>query len=91
MSLNADPSLRGAPVDLDVDCLVELVAEAESAPRHVDNPALSVALDQHVVIETGDDAVELMCAQCPAMCTVKSIGGNAIALVHNRNECIGKD
>ena len=55
------------------------------------NPFLEVALDRHVVLEGTDDAVELMCAKCPVMCTVKTIGGSAIALVHDRDECKNKD
>ena len=75
----------------DSDCLVDLVDAADNAMGGVDdNLDLANALDKHTLLEAGDEGVELMCQQCPVMCTVKSVGGSAIALVNNREACIDR-
>lgn len=73
----------------DNDCLVDLANQAESTQGGVnENLALTTALDQHVLIDAQDGDVELMCQRCPVQCTAKLVGGSALLLVHNREECL---
>jgi hypothetical protein len=70
------------------DCLVDLVDRAENAEGGInENQGITDALNLHVVIDVQGNEAELMCQRCPVMCTVKSVGGSALMLVHNREEC----
>lgn len=75
----------------DYDCLVNLVSKAErTSDRDEDSPDIAGALDRHVLLDAPNGDIELMCRKCPVTCTIKSIGGNVIALLHNREACINK-
>lgn len=72
----------------DFNCLVKLISAAENAGGGMkDNPGLVRALDEHQVLNMKPDEVEFMCQKCPVTCTLKSIGGSAIALLHDREAC----
>ena len=89
MDILSEPRLKLASNNDGSDCLVDLTDTADNAKGGVDdNPDLASALDKHVLLETGDQGFELMCQKCPVMCTIKSVGGSAIALVNNREACI---
>ena len=70
------------------DCLVDIVNRAENTRSSAsENPELAAELDRHVLMDVKNDEVELMCQRCPVQCTAKRVGGKALLLVHNREEC----
>lgn len=88
MELATNPCLDLSGANSKNGCLVELVTAAENEQASIeDRPDLASALDQHVVMDTSDGDIELMCARCPTMCTVKSVGGNALAILQDTQNC----
>ena len=71
-----------------MDCLVELIETAEVTTGELDeHPDLKWAMDRHVILGAPNGDIGMKCGQCDVMCTIKSIGENAIALFHNRDDC----
>lgn len=91
MKANSEPRVIAQPENAseDSDCLVDLINRTENAKGGIDeNPGLVAKLDRHILMDIQDDEIEFMCQRCPVLCTVKKVGGCALALVHNREECV---
>lgn len=90
MSLNTESAPSRVNKGFDEDCLASIVDAADRAKGGIDdNPQLDIAFDRHVLVEgdgTGD--IELMCMKCPVMCTITEVGGTALSVTSNREDCI---
>lgn len=71
-----------------VNCLDFNVFKLERLGSASEEPLTADILNDSVILDTADGASELQCQNCPAMCTITQIGGQAIALMHNPDACI---